>query len=701
MTFETRPYVDLHAWRADMEQLVLIQIERAIRLDRAGRRVANLPELARHLSGEGDAEATLASFRAAPGFDPAGSELAAFRTLLSHRRQASEDLVLPLDTLAERLALSEVEVDLVRLLWIAQTSPELHRLLRAFWSDQDGGPIRAEVALALLTQGAFDRSRLVQALAPTSALRRWRVVLSSFEGAFGPWIPLELPDAVVRLLEGHPTLHRLGIVLGLNGAAPDAPAHKLTLPEQWATLAGLVAEPRPRVVLVAPEGAAVRSLIQAAAFENRRPLVVLDAHALQKGLGRGSALVDELLRDALLLDAWILVELPQSIPDDRDPLFDNLARDLAELPLPVFVVVERRSRLERRLTRGFTPLELAPLGAGELAALWTAAAPTTPRPPPAAALRSLLDDHRLSAEATIGASREAAARAVGSGEAKVELEVATLACQAQIDAAFEGRAVRVEARFRFEDLVLPADTQTELTEVLAFANHKAQVFDSWGFGAKYPYGSGLSALFSGPSGTGKTMAACVLAASLDRPLYRVDLSQIFDRYVGETEKNLARIFDAAEAGRVILLFDEADALFAQRSEVKSSNDRYANLEVNYLLQKMEEHRGIALLTTNLDASIDVAFRRRIRFTVHFPFPDEQTRALLWSSMMPAKSQLEVGIDWSRLARSYELAGGGIKNAVLRAAFLAAHEGSSIGIRHLMRAAQLECAAMGKLVRAGD
>lgn len=684
-----------------MEALVLAQVARAIALDRGGRRLGNLADLSRRLLGEADVEAVLLPFRTRTQHDPGAQEVESQRVLIARRRTATDDLTPPLDIMARRLGLGERDVDLVRLLWITQTSPAIHRLLRAFWPDQDGGPLRTELALTLLSDGPLDQARLIEALSPRSPLRRWGVISSLAETGAAPWVPLEVPDAVVRLLEGLRAAHRVGVVLGQGGAPAEVPPHRVVGPDQWATLATLFDTQRPRVVLVAGEGAAARMLVHGAAAEAHRPVVVVDAHAIQKSLGRVDSPVRELLRDALLLDAWVLVELPQTIADHRDPLFDALASDLEELPLPVVVVVERRNRLERRLTRGFTPFEIAPLGADDLAALWIAAAPTSPRPSPVPELRNVLGDHRLTSDATISAAREAAGRARLAGETRVSVELSVLACQAQIDAAFEGKATRVEADFSMDDLVLPDGTRTELTEVLAYANHKAQVFETWGFGAKYPYGSGLSALFSGPSGTGKTMAACVIARSLDRPLYRVDLSQIFDRYVGETEKNLARIFDAAEAGRVVMLFDEADALFSQRSEVKSSNDRYANLEVNYLLQKMEEHRGIVILTTNLDSSIDVAFRRRIRFTVHFPFPDEDTRAHLWRSMIPRKSDVEADIDWGRLARSYELAGGGIKNAVLRAAFLAAQQGTAIGLQHLSRAAQLECAAMGKLVRSDN
>jgi SpoVK/Ycf46/Vps4 family AAA+-type ATPase len=251
----------------------------------------------------------------------------------------------------------------------------------------------------------------------------------------------------------------------------------------------------------------------------------------------------------------------------------------------------------------------------------------------------------------------------------------------------------------WEDLVLPPETREVLQEILAHGRHREQVFDEWGFRDKLPYGRGLSCLFSGPPGTGKTLTAGILARMWGRPLFRIDLSRITSKWVGETEKNLASLFREAERAQVILLFDEADSIFSSRTEVKSSNDKYANLEVNYLLQRMENYDGVTLLTTNFEQSIDEAFKRRIRFKVYFPFPDEQARALLWRSSFPKKVPLEADIDWEALAAQHEMSGGNIKNASLRAAFYAVQEGARVSMEHLERAAMAEAREMGRLIRA--
>ena len=258
-------------------------------------------------------------------------------------------------------------------------------------------------------------------------------------------------------------------------------------------------------------------------------------------------------------------------------------------------------------------------------------------------------------------------------------------------------ARRIACTQSWDDLVLPEAQVEQLVELVARVQHRGEVLERQGFGGKLGKGTGLVALFSGEPGTGKTMVAGILAASLGIDLYQVDLSAVVSKYIGETEKGLAKLFDVAEAGHVILLFDEADALFARRSEVRSSNDRYANLETNYLLQRLEAFSGITILTTNHETSLDDAFRRRIAVHVRFPMPDPGERAHLWEVMFPPGAPVAADVDVYRLARELELSGGHIKNAVLRAAYLAASAGSAITMDHLVRAARAEYDAMGRIL----
>ncbi|HET7287499.1 MAG TPA: ATP-binding protein, partial [Pyrinomonadaceae bacterium] len=254
-------------------------------------------------------------------------------------------------------------------------------------------------------------------------------------------------------------------------------------------------------------------------------------------------------------------------------------------------------------------------------------------------------------------------------------------------------AQRIVPAATWSDLVLPESQARGLREISVHVRQRAKVHGDWGFAAKGERGLGISALFAGSSGTGKTMAAEVLANDLRLDLYRIDLSQVVSKYIGETEKNLRRVFDAAEDGGAVLLFDEADALFGKRSEVKDSHDRYANIEVSYLLQRMEAYRGLAILTTNLKAAVDTAFLRRLRFVIEFPFPDATHRAEIWRRIFPAETPVK-DLDLSRLAR-LSIPGGNIRNIALHAAFLAADAGGAVTMAHLARAARSEYAKLEK------
>ncbi len=269
------------------------------------------------------------------------------------------------------------------------------------------------------------------------------------------------------------------------------------------------------------------------------------------------------------------------------------------------------------------------------------------------------------------------------------------AARAQFANALRGLADRIVPVYDFGDLVLPGDTLQQLKEIASQVSRRALVYDRWGFGETLSRGKGISALFAGPSGTGKTMAAEVLAKHLDLDLYRVDLAGVVSKYIGETEKNLRHVFDAAEESGAILFFDEADALFGKRSEVRDSHDRFANIEINYLLQRMEDYSGLAILATNMKSLLDQAFLRRLRFLVDFPFPSAAERMRIWQGVFPAKAETH-SVDYAFLSR-LEIAGGNIKNIAMNAAFLAAAGDRPIGMQHVLSAARREYTKIDKLV----
>ena len=277
------------------------------------------------------------------------------------------------------------------------------------------------------------------------------------------------------------------------------------------------------------------------------------------------------------------------------------------------------------------------------------------------------------------------------------------ACNNQIVLHMNQKATRIESGYCWEDLVLPPRQKSLLQDACNQILFEYKVYKNWNFGGKVAYGRGVSMLFTGPPGTGKTMAAQVMANALQMELFKVDLSGVISKYVGETEKNLGAIFDEMKKSKNILFFDEADALFGKRSEVKDSHDKYANAQTAYLLQKMEEYDGIIILATNFMQNFDEAFKRRLKFVVDFPFPDEAQRLTLWQKVFPKQTPLGMDVDFEYLSQRFSLSGSNIKNVAVSAAFLAAaeKEATPVCMVHLLTAVQREYEKLGKTLTAGE
>jgi SpoVK/Ycf46/Vps4 family AAA+-type ATPase len=275
-----------------------------------------------------------------------------------------------------------------------------------------------------------------------------------------------------------------------------------------------------------------------------------------------------------------------------------------------------------------------------------------------------------------------------------------VACRLHSAPNLRGLARQIVPRRSWDDIVLPADRLSQLREICASVRHRARVYDEWGFDRKLSLGKGLNILFAGPSGTGKTLAAEILAGELGLDLYRIDLSAVVSKYIGETEKNLATIFREAGTGDAILFFDEADALFGRRSEVRDAHDRYANIETSFLLQQIEEYEGIVILASNLRKNIDDGFTRRMHVTVEFPLPGESDRQRIWAGIWPPELPRSHDLDHDLLAHRFDLTGGSIRNVALAAAFLAADDGGSVTMTHVVRATRREYQKIGR-VTTGD
>jgi SpoVK/Ycf46/Vps4 family AAA+-type ATPase len=276
-----------------------------------------------------------------------------------------------------------------------------------------------------------------------------------------------------------------------------------------------------------------------------------------------------------------------------------------------------------------------------------------------------------------------------------------IACRSQSNHKLSSLAIKISPKYSWSDIVLPQEQMAQIRELLNYVKYRDVVYGAWGFAQKLSLGKGLNVLFSGLSGTGKTMAAEIMARELGLDLYKIDLSMVVSKYIGETEKNLSAIFQEAKDSNAILFFDEADALFGKRSEVKDAHDRYANIETAYLLQKMDEYEGIVILATNLRNNMDEAFTRRIQVTIDFPFPEEEYRRQIFEGIFPKQAPVSSDIDFAFLARQFKLTGGNIKNIALHAAFLAAEDDKRIGMAQIIRATKREFEKIGKLCSKAD
>ncbi len=431
-------------------------------------------------------------------------------------------------------------------------------------------------------------------------------------------------------------------------------------------------------------------------------LLKADLEALGDGETPLAQAIFLVFRDAALMSAAVYADAVDALSRDHDKTLHHLRtleKAMEELGWVTFLAgrnpVELADSLKRQifLTVDF-PLPSYP----ERKRVWQEYAGNGQPAPdtlPFADVAARFRFTRRQIRNALGMAKTQALLRAGPGAALTQGDLET-ACRAESNSQLVSFARKIESVYRWDDLVLPAAHKQQLQEIIDYIRNHATVYTDWGFGTKHSLGKGVNILFSGPSGTGKTMAAGIIASQLGLDSYKIDLSTVVSKYIGETEKNLSRIFAEAEMSNAILFFDEADALFGKRTEVKDSHDRYANIEVNYLLQKMEEHEGVVILATNLSKNVDDAFLRRVHFSVIFPLPEKDERLLVWQRVFPAEAPVGEDIDWSFLARRFKIAGGNIKNIAVGAAFLAKRENSDITMRHVVLSAKREFQKMGKL-----
>jgi ATPase family associated with various cellular activities (AAA) len=579
-----------------------------------------------------------------------------------------------LDRLAERFGLAPFERDVLLLAVISELNPELARLC----GDAHGDPAKSYPTFGLASTvlpGAF-----WDAFAPDRPLRRDRLVEIDGQPHGVMHARLAAAEPVTRYLLGQPTLDsRLGIQLDL------VPVPEFLLPSHQAAARRLAAAcgaaGAPLVHLVGRAGAAARDVAAAAAAQLDRRLYALAAETLPSDAAGVEALAALWQRDARLLDAALLV----TVAGDGASLPERAARlaRLADQAGGIVIVAgtEAAPALEQ-CRRPVLRLEMPPVSPVEIRAAW---AELLGDAVGAAQLDRLADQFRFPVAGLRACI--AAAHAQPGPQAEPFAERLWAVCREQGRHRLLGLAQLLPAMARSEDLVVPAETRNGLDQIIAQQRNRFRVLQDWGFAAQSSRGLGLTVLFEGPSGTGKTMAAEVVANALGLDLFRIDLSTVVDKYIGETEKNLQRLFDAAEESGAVLLFDEADVLFGKRSTVNDSHDRYANITVSYLLQRVEDYHGAAILTSNLPDHIDRAFARRLAVILQFPFPDRTQRQEIWQRVFPAGVPTD-GLAFDRLAQ-LNISGGQIKTVARNAAFRAAEAGTAVDMRHILAATRVE------------
>jgi hypothetical protein len=574
-----------------------------------------------------------------------------------------------IDYLAERFELSPFERDLLLLCAGLEMDSELAARCAAAQGQNSRVYVTFGLALAVLEDAHWS------ALTPARPLRRWRLIEVD-ENAGLSAARLKIDERVLHYLAGVNYLDvRLQPLL-----QPRPPAGTMADSQLRAAEAVLEAfegrESLPIVQLVGDDASGRLDVAARVASGMGLQLCVLRAGDIPAAVHELDSLAVLWQREAVLLEAALLIDC------DREETALGTAVRLAErLGGLVFLSAPEPLAVHRANLR----FVVNKPGASEQKRLWEAAlgnAVTRLN----GALEGVAGQFRLGAETISNTGAALRATLAASPHPDAEL---WRACRALGRTRLDDLAQRLDSAATWDDLILPEPQKTTLRQMAAHVKHRLKVYEEWGFSGKGARGLGISALFAGESGTGKTMAAEVLANELHLDLYRIDLSSVVSKYIGETEKNLRRVFDAAEDGGTILLFDEADALFGKRSEVKDSHDRYANIEVSYLLQRMEAYRGLAILTTNQKAALDTAFQRRLRFVVQFPFPDAAEREAIWRGIFPAATPTE-GLDPAKLARLH-VAGGNIRNIALNAAFFAAEAAEPVRMAHLLLAAHGEAA----------
>jgi hypothetical protein len=639
--------------------------------------------------------------------------LAVLAAEIEARRKRTVDAGTPLRqvTLADRFDLTDREVDAL-LLCLAPEFDRKYERVYAYLQD-DITQTRPTVGLVLdvLADGERERLDAREVFSRASPLVSDRLVRLSAEGdapllAHAVTADQRVVDYLLGGDEVDPRLAAVAEAVEPSTRVDDLPVDADTrdrierlapaATDGWThTQSGDDRSHRPAMRYVyGPDGVGRDAAVAAMCREAETDLVCADAvDLLDAGV---SAPFDRLAREATLRGNALHVAGVHELDGERGPTVGALARRLDRFDGHVFLTGAEEWTPRPDVDRHeFVSVRLPRPGYDRRRELWDRRAEALPE---AVDTADLAATFRLTRGQMDDALRTARALENGDG---VTSEAVYRGCRVQSRETLGALARRTDPTYTWEDIVVPADTEAQLREVAAHVKHRGTVYADWGFEDRFSLGTGVNVLFSGPSGTGKTMAAEIIAGDAGLDMFKIDLATVVSKYIGETEENLKQIFDEAEHTDAILFFDEADALFGERSEVSDSHDRYANVEVSYLLQRMEEHDGAVILASNFKENIDDAFLRRINSNVEFPRPDRASRAAIWETIFPAETPVGE-LDVAFLSQ-FEITGGNIKNVALTASFLAADDGESetVEMEHVVRALRRELQKTGRLVDPGQ
>lgn len=619
---------------------------------------------------------------------------------------------LPFESLIRLFGLDYDEVRTLRLALLPALDTSFRKRIARFKDNVLLDYVDIDFVLSMLFENRVDRLLGRRLFHPDGTLVKERLITLSIARDVQTDTLLsrvvEISDSVVTYLLGHD--HLENAVAGFAELSrPSASLDDVVMDdnrrhELKSVLRGWGSRDRKRTSLVlsmfGPPGTGKSLCCAAVAAFMKMPLITVDSARLAADERALAEVVDAIFFDAKLWGAVLAFDRCEALFSQKNPRIPTLYSRMERFPGIIVLISNDPRQLDPSLDRYIVyQVEFDEPDVAQRESLWTqelrsiGTVPAKTVDVPALAMNFEFTGGQI--RNAVAIAREFAASRNADELSQDDL---IAGAWAQVRADMEEYSKKRKVRLTLDDLILPEEEMKQVREVLEAAKNRTFIMTRWGFGKRLTTGKGLCCLFLGEPGTGKTLCAEILAEALGQNLYQISIPRVMSKYIGETEKNIERIFATARANGSMLLFDEADALFSTRVKVETSVDRFSNMEINLLLQEIERFEGIVILTTNLEKNVDKAFERRIQFKIRFPFPDKVHRARIWKTLLPRECPVDPDIDWDLVGESFELSGGNIKNALLRAAYKAAQDRTRITMDHIVAAAEAECRQAGRLFR---